>query len=112
MTYSIDNAASELMLEPEEMKEILAAFFEDAPSLFEQGSQALQDRDWQRLSRAMHALKGASLNMRMDTLGSLASRAEQAEQLPLPTLQAIFQDIERELHRTEQIFHEYFASGM
>ena len=111
MAYSIDNAASELMLEPEEMKEILEAFFEDAPTLLEQGKQALDDGDWQRLSRTMHALKGASLNMRMDALGASAARAEHAEQLPLSTLQGIIRDIERELHQTERVFHEYFASG-
>lgn len=111
MAYSIDIAASELMLEPEEMKEILAAFFEDAPGLFEQGKQALQDKDWQRLSRAMHALKGASLNMRMDALGALAAQAEHGEQLPLSTLQGIIQDIEREMHQTQQIWRNYFASG-
>ena len=92
------------MLEPEELKEILEAFFEDAPQLLDVGCRASQAGDWQQLSRSMHSLKGAAFNLRMDRLGELAARAEKGGQLSLQTLQ----EIRVELGYVEKVFHEYF----
>jgi len=105
VAYSIDHVAAEMMLETEELKEILIAFFEDAPKLIEKGIQAAQTGDRLQLSRSMHSLKGAALNMRMDKLGELANRAETGGGVSLQTLQ----EIQAEYERMEIVFHEYFS---
>jgi HPt (histidine-containing phosphotransfer) domain-containing protein len=107
MSYSIDIAADELMLEPEELEEILTAFFEDAPILLEQGWRSFHAGEWRQLSRSMHSLKGAAFNMRMDKLGELAASAEKGGPLTSQTLQ----DIQTELIQMERVFREYYNKG-
>ena len=111
MAYSIDTAAAELMLEPDEMKEILEAFFEDAPALLGQGRVAVAESDGAKLSRSMHSLKGAAFNMRMNALGELAARAEKGTHLSSDILQQIMQGIETELLSVKSAFDEYYSEN-
>ena len=111
MAYSIDTAAEELMLEPDEMKEILEAFFEDAPALLGQGKVAVAEGDSGKLARSMHSLKGAAFNMRMDALGELAARAEKGNHLSADILQQIMQGIDTELLSVKQAFDDYYAKN-
>ena len=55
MSVLIEKASVELMLEPEELHEILQAYFEDAPLMLAQGRRAVDRQDWQELAKSMHA---------------------------------------------------------
>ena len=109
MSFLFEKASAELMLEPEELKEILQAYFEDAPQILAQGRQAADRQDWLGLARSMHAFKGASFNLRLDRLGELASRAEQGNALPLANLFEVLQALEVELRKTETEVADFFA---
>ena len=110
MKYSIDTAAEELMLEPAEVKEILAIFFEDAPEIFMQGQAALAEQNFYKLARCMHSLKGAAFNMRMNSLGELADQAERCENLPIEKLQLIMNAIDTELREVKTVFEKYCSN--
>lgn len=97
------------MLEPAELREILQAYFEDAPLMLAQGRQAADRKDWTGLAKSMHAFKGASFNLRLDSLGELASRAEQGNALSTENLVQVLQALEAELHKTETEIADYFA---
>ena len=45
MSVLIEKASVELMLEPEELHEILQAYFEDAPLMLAQGRRAVDRQD-------------------------------------------------------------------
>ena len=109
MSVLIEKASVELMLEPEELHEILQAYFEDAPLMLAQGRRAVDRQDWQELAKSMHALKGASFNLRLDSMGELASRAEQGNELPIANLYEVLQALEVELRKTEAEIADYFS---
>ena len=109
MSFLIEKASSELMLEPDELKEILQAYFEDAPQMLEQGRLAVGRQDWSSLAKNMHSLKGASYNLRLDRLGELASLAEQGNTLTIAKLNEVLQAIELEMRNTEAEIAAYFA---
>lgn len=108
MSYSVEKAATDLMLDPDELKEILEAFFEDAPGMVERGRRAMESQDWENLARSMHSLKGAAFNMRMDVLGELAEMAEKAGQFPRLRQQELLQEIETELKQLAQDVRAYY----
>lgn len=109
MSFLLEKATAELMLEPDELKEILQAYFEDAPQMLEQGRLAVGRQDWSSLAKNMHSLKGASYNLRLDRLGELASLAEQGNALTIAKLNEVLQAIELEMRNTEAEIAAYFA---
>lgn len=109
MSYSVLFAAEELMLDPADIREIFAAFFEDATPLLHEGRAALQSGDRELLSRKMHALKGSALNLRMDILGNLALQAEKNESLSATELNEILQSIQSELEQVEANVAAYYT---
>jgi HPt (histidine-containing phosphotransfer) domain-containing protein len=109
MSFLIQRACAELMLDPAELKEILQAYFEDAPQMLAQGQQAADSQDWVRLAKSMHALKGASYNLRLERLGELANMAEQGKSLPTAKLREVLQAIQMEMQRAETEIADYFA---
>lgn len=110
MPFSVQHAAQDLMMEPEDLQEIFAVFFEDTPLLLEQGKLAWKNTDWLQLSRNMHAIKGAASNLRMNTLGELAARAEKGEHLSPQQLQDLLEELETELHKIERVYQDYLLS--
>lgn len=112
MAYLIEKASTELMLEPEELKEILQAFFEDAPSLIAAGRQAIAVADWSKLARSMHSLKGAAFNLRMEKIGTLAARAEHGDDLSADGLAELMQAMELELRQTKTEIGDCFATNL
>lgn len=74
--FTVESSARELMLEPEDLKEIFEAFFEDAAVVVAEAEEASRKSDTETFRRRMHSLKGSALNLRMDVLGELAQKAE------------------------------------
>ena len=76
MSFTVESSARDLMLEPEDLKEIFEAFFEDAVVVLAEAEEASQNDDTATFCKRMHSLKGSALNLRMDVLGELAKQAE------------------------------------
>lgn len=74
--YDVEAVADELMLTTEELKEIFGIYFEDTAILVAACQTAMGRADYNGVSKAMHALKGASLNLRMHNMGKLAADLE------------------------------------
>ena len=110
MSYSFEQVAAELMLEPEELQEILQAYFEDAPVLLAKGRMATDRGDWTGLAKSMHSLKGACFNLRLDHLGEMAAQAEDGKGLPQAKLQELFQAMELAMQQMETEAQNYFAT--
>lgn len=110
MTYSVQLLAEELSLGPEDLRDIFSAFFEDAEPLLIESAAALQAGDKQLFSRKMHAIKGASLNLRMDDLGNMAATAEKNSELSLPELENMLQAIRIELAKMEGQVNAFYAT--
>jgi len=86
MKYDVEVAADELMLTTEELKEIFEYYFDDAVECVASCYTANSKRDYITVAKKIHALKGASMNLRMDEiigmaieLESLANQEEKAE---------------------------------
>lgn len=85
MTYDIENAAQDLMLETSDLKEILDIYFPAALELIAECEAAYSKEDYRKMAAAMHSLKGSSYNLRLKEIGDLASQYEvaaQAEEFP------------------------------
>lgn len=109
MSYSIEEAAAELMLDPEDMEDILAAFFEDAPKLMLEGLVSLKAGEMEKMSRVMHSIKGSALNLRMKKLGALAARAEKNGTLTPQALEEILGQMNVELAAIEKNYHSFYS---
>jgi len=110
MSYSFEQVAAELMLEPEELQQILQAYFEDAPDLLANGRMAADRGDWTGLAKNMHSLKGACFNLRLDHLGEMAAQAEGAKGLSQAKLQELFQAMELAMQQMEMEARNHFAA--
>lgn len=94
--YDIEEVAEELMFTTEELYEILEIYFEEAVNVLPDSHAALASQEYLKFSQIMHAFKGASANLRMKSIASLAEALEQkgkngggAEMaLELPRIQA------------------------
>jgi len=75
--YNITIVAEELMFTIDEYKEIADIFFEEMDMLLEGCHGSLQNGDYIAVGKVMHAIKGASANLRLDTISQLAAEAEQ-----------------------------------
>ena len=111
MSYSVKLMTDDLMLEPEEAKEIFDAFFEDAYPLLQEGIAAMQEGDRKASSRKMHALKGSAMNLRMEVLGTLAAQAEKNEALSEAELAEIFSALQVELKAVDESVSAFYAEN-
>ena len=76
INYDVEAVADELLLTPEELKEVFSLYFEDTELLVTDCQAAMARTDYNEINKVMHALKGASLNLRMQSLGKLAADVE------------------------------------
>ena len=76
INYDVEAIADELLLTTEELKEVFSFYFEDAERLVTDCQAAIARTDYNEIGKVMHALKGASLNLRMQSLGKLAADVE------------------------------------
>lgn len=75
--YDMEAAAEGVMLTIDELKEIYDIYFEDAVEQMQAAYVAVEQQDYIALGKVMHALKGSSSNLRMDTIAVLTSRMEE-----------------------------------
>jgi len=92
MEYDVSIVAAELMLTKEELREVLDIYFQDAKELVADCYCANQRKDYSEIAQRIHALKGSSLNLRMD---NIADMALEIEQLASQTRRDIADDLSR-----------------
>ena len=97
MTYSVTRTASELMLEPQDLKAVFEVFFLSTSAKITESRTFLHSGDLKALSRSMHALKGLALSLHMISIGELAAIAERADSLSPEALLEILDQLEKEL---------------
>lgn len=76
MNYDVKAAAEELMLTPDEMKEVYELYFDEAEELLTACQAAMEEKNDTKLAKALHALKGSSNNLRMNEIGQIALAME------------------------------------
>lgn len=77
MDYDIDNVARDMMLEPEELREILGIFLLETNQILTQCEQEYAAKNSAALAKLFHGLKGTALNLRLAYVGDLAAQLEQ-----------------------------------
>ncbi|ABZ85298.1 conserved hypothetical protein [Heliomicrobium modesticaldum Ice1] len=76
MSFVLSEAAASLMLTPEEFREALAIFFEEAENTLAGIDEALPNGDGKALKALLHDLKGSAFNFRVDDVGEMARSLE------------------------------------
>ena len=74
--YDVAAVADDLLLTPEELKEVFSLYFKDTELIVNNCKNAMARADYNEVGKNMHALKGASLNLRMQQLGKLTAELE------------------------------------
>ena len=108
MTYSVEKAAAELMLEHEDLIEILYFFFGEADKILSQCEKAVEESDFAVLRQLFHSLKGTTANFRMDSLNQMAVTLEKAAQTDnLDLVKGMLPDFTRELNSVREQVERY-----
>ena len=110
--YNVIAVAEELMFTTSEYKEIVDIYFEEMDGLLESCESAMQSMDYITVGQVMHAIKGASSNLRIYKITEFATEAEKivkqgggAEVAPyLPKLAA-------ELNVFKEYVEKFFAEN-
>ncbi|MZP30180.1 hypothetical protein GTO91_10715 [Heliobacterium undosum] len=76
MSFVLAEAAASLMLTPEEFREALEIFFEEAENTLAGIDEALPKGDVKALKALFHDLKGSAFNFRLDDVGEMAKSLE------------------------------------
>jgi len=76
MKYDVDVAADELMLTAEELKEVFECYFDDAVELMASCYTANREADYTLMAKKVHALKGASMSLRMHDIAAMVIELE------------------------------------
>lgn len=108
MSFTIETTAKELMLEPDELKEIFEAFFEDAVDVMAQAEQAVKEDDMKAFAKRMHSLKGSALNLRMEVIGEIARKAEKEAPAGRAEREGILRDLQQEIEAARQVVTAYY----
>lgn len=88
-------------------QELLEEFLTDTPNVFLRLSQAVTSGDFQRLQMECHALKGSSLSLGADALGSIAADMEMVARTGRGDgASDLLQDIEMEFERVRTAIRE------
>ena len=92
------------------MREVLAIYLEDTPTLLDALRQALETKQAEAVSKAAHTLKGSSANIAAERLRSQAYQLEQqARAGDLNRATALFETIQSEFQELEKIVNRYLA---
>lgn len=76
MTYDIEKAAADLMVEPGELISILEYFFNESNKILSDCEAGIRASDSDLLKKSFHSLKGSSANFRINSLRDLAADLE------------------------------------
>ncbi len=74
--YNIITVAEELMFTTDEYKEIVDIYFEEMDILLASCQSALESMDYVTVGQVMHAIKGASSNLRINKITEFAAESE------------------------------------
>ncbi len=92
------------------MREVLAIYLEDTPTLLDTLRQALETKQTEAVAKAAHTLKGSSANIAAERLRSQAYQLEQqARAGDLNRAAALFETIQSEFQELEKIVKRYLA---
>lgn len=110
MSYDVEKAASELMIEPSDLTMVLEYFFSEALDIFEEYERALKSSDCKALKKIFHTLKGSSSNLRLTSLSKLAADLE-AEARPdrLDHIAGLMQIFQGEFFTIREKVRQYCA---
>lgn len=112
MQYDIKAAADELMLSVNDLKEIYDLYFIDSAEMVRKCEEALKGKDHEAAAKSMHALKGASSNLRIEKLTGLAREAEEAIKNGRTEKGSDYlRDIRRELNLLEIHIGTFYKQG-
>ena len=108
VTYDIKKTASDLMIEPDELTEILEIFFRDALDALSECDRAIESPDPGALGKQLHTLKGSSSNFRMESLRVLAAQMEAAARSGnLKAVSSLLPAFRKELHSIQEQVKKY-----
>lgn len=111
MTFDVQAAADELLLTPEDLQSIFQLYFEDAHELLQAAQAAVRIADYPALAKAMHALKGSSVNLRFADTAQLAATLETAAKQGVPAAPTeVLAEIERLLVHNQQTVDNFYQA--
>lgn len=111
MAYSVTAVATELMLEPAELKKVLDVFWGSAADKLEEAGQTILSGELTNLSQKMHALKGVAFSLHMTRLGEIAAKAERLDLLSQVAWLEIVKQLEAELRELREAVDAYYQAG-
>lgn len=76
MDYQVRLVADELLVSPEDLKEVYDSFFPETMDILAECESALQAANANLLRQRFHALKGSTANLRMNNMSALAKSLE------------------------------------
>ena len=110
MSYSINQAAEELMLEPEDLKEIFECFFSEADEILPKCEEALEEQDAEMLKENFHALKGSAANLRIKAVSDLALTLEnEAKKGNFPAIAVSMSALKKEIVTARVIVNHFYG---
>lgn len=110
INYDIEFIASELLLTTSELREVLDFYFEEATDRLPECHELINNQNYVELAEIMHALKGSSVNLRMDNISNLAATLErQAKLESSENLDVILGKIQIEIWALKEHIDAYYA---
>ncbi|WP_027363895.1 Hpt domain-containing protein [Desulfotruncus alcoholivorax] len=76
MVYKVPDAAADIMVDPEDLKEVYEIYFDESRKNLSACCAALAKGDWKGVAKLAHAVKGASSNLRIHSIRYLAELLE------------------------------------
>lgn len=96
MSYNVQEAAKQLMLDKEVLLGIYEIFFEDMADIMQQFDSAVQSADYSALAALFHTLKGVTANVCMHSLSQQAFLLEnEAKSENMETVKPLFEQFRR-----------------
>ena len=109
MDYNINEVANDLMVEPDDLREVYEAYFIESAEIISEIKTALEDNDSIKLKKMFHSLKGSSANLRMDVVADLARNMEQsAGKNNLDTIRLQMSRVENEISELQQGIRNFY----
>lgn len=104
MHYDIAMVAKEIMIEPEDLQEILEIYIQDAGNILSQCEKEYAAQNAGALAKLFHALKGSSLNLRLNNIGSLAAQLEkETKEGQFANVDIFLQEIKKEILSLQEL---------
>lgn len=93
--YTVEKASQSMGIDTSMLTKIVKNFTQNIDSDMEMLSEAIKAKNFQEIANISHKIKGASLNLKMDTAGKFATKLETLAQ------QKIFQEVEENFKKLQ-----------